>query len=150
MRKNDVPFKHLNLKSKLTIIISLGMIFFIGLSIFLFAVFFGAIGFFRIFEVSYASYTSISLFIFVCFLVGGVFEVIGKILITIASISIEHVTLYFCLKFVIDLIMNLLTFHIADQFVDDVFVPSNTLLIAAIFFSIIEAVFDMKHANQTD
>ncbi|MDA7025747.1 YrvL family regulatory protein [Bacillus sp. CLL-7-23] len=150
MRKNDVPFKHLNLKSKLTIIISISMIFFIGLSIFLFAVFFGAIGFFRIFDVSYASYTSISLFIFVCFLVGGVFEVIGKILITIASISIEHVTLYFCLKFMIDLIMNLLTFHIADQFVNDVLVPSNALLIAAIFLSIAEAVFDMKYTNQTD
>ncbi|KAA6452031.1 YrvL family regulatory protein [Bacillus swezeyi] len=144
MTKKYLPFRKLDLKSKLGAITGIAIIIFTALAIFASFIFFGVAGFFKLFGVSYESHISILLFIVLCFIIGGVFEIIGKILIAIAALTVEDKTMYLSLKFTIDFAMNLVTFHIVDQFMDSVFIPSNVLFIAAAFIAVIEVVFDEK------
>ncbi|MED1741107.1 YrvL family regulatory protein [Bacillus swezeyi] len=144
MSKKYLPFRKLDLKSKLGAIMGIAIILFAALAIFALLIFFGVAGFFKLFGVSYESHTSILLFIVLCFIIGGVFEFIGKILIAMAALTVEDKTTYRSLKFMIDFAMNLVTFHIVDQFMDSVFIPSNVLFIAAALIAVIEVVFDEK------
>ncbi|MBT2714081.1 hypothetical protein J7E23_14725 [Pseudomonas sp. ISL-88] len=62
------------------IIIGISLILLAAFIIFAFPIFFGVTGFFKLFGVTYESNTSILLFILLAFLIGSIFDFIGKIL----------------------------------------------------------------------
>ncbi|ASB89148.1 YrvL family regulatory protein [Bacillus sonorensis] len=147
MNKKDLPFKKLDLKSKLSVIIGIGLILFVAVAITAFFIFFGVTGFFRLFGVSYESNTSIVIFILLCFLVGAFFEFIEKILVVMVSLSFDNRALYLSLTFTIHFFMNLITFHIVDRIMSSIFIPAHVLLAASALIAFIEVVFDKKHAK---
>ncbi|MBY8914243.1 regulatory YrvL family protein [Bacillus sp. YC2] len=149
MSKEDLPFKKLNLKTKLVVIIGISLILLAAFIIFAFPIFFGVTGFFKLFGVTYESNTSILLFILLAFLIGSIFDFIGKILVTMTSITIKNKMVSQFVKFVVDFLMNLITLNIVDKIMSSVFIPQNVLLIAAALLALMEAVFDDQKSRKT-
>ncbi|MFN2747289.1 YrvL family regulatory protein [Bacillus sp. z60-18] len=141
MRKGEWPFR------KFSVLTGIGLMLLIALALIAFFIFFLITGFFKLFGVSYESHTSILLFMLGCFLIGGIFEFIGKVLNTMSFLTFENRKIYLFLKFMIDFLMNLVTFRIVDQLMTSIFIPSNTLFIAAAFIAVIEVVFDETNSK---
>lgn len=116
----------------------------IALILFAFPLFFGVIGFFKLFGITYESNRSIFLLILSVILIGSFFEFIGKILLTAAAVTVKNKALYRLLKMITDFIISFITLYLADSIVSGIFIPQHVLIVAAAILSLTEAVFDRK------
>lgn len=116
----------------------------IALILFAFPLFFGVIGFFNLFGITYESNRSIFLLILSVILIGSFFEFIGKILLTAADVTVKNKALYRLLKMITDFIISFITLYLADGIVSGIFIPQHVLIVAAAILSLTEAVFDRK------
>lgn len=135
-----------NSKYKINTAVILGfcLLILIALILFAFHLFFGVIGFFKLFGITYESNRSIFLLIMSVILIGSFFEFIGKILLTAASVTVKNKALYRLLKMITDFIISFITLYIADSLVSGIFIPQHVLIVAAAILSLTEAVFDRK------
>ncbi|MGG3572567.1 YrvL family regulatory protein [Bacillus gobiensis] len=122
MKEKEPSFKEMEIGEKLIVIGGIGIIIIVSLAILAGVTFFGITGVFRIFGVTYDSYTSILLFILFTYLVGIPTELIlGKALILVIKsyISLPESLI----TFLVECFCNWMVFSIVDSFMTSIDIP---------------------------
>lgn len=140
--EKEPSFKEMALGEKLLVIGGIGIVIFVSLAILAGATFFGITGVFRVFGITYESYTSILFFTLLVFLVGIPAEIIGKAF----SLVIKRYTSLpdRFLTFFLDCFFNWITISIVDSFMNSIHIPLEIEFLLAILFSLVELAFDVK------
>ncbi|MCC2931665.1 hypothetical protein FO507_10310 [Bacillus mojavensis] len=140
-KEHDTPFKDLKPSSKITVIVSIGLLITIAAAVIFGGYFFGIKGLFTILGITYDSNQALLFFILGCFAAGLVIDPLTKVvsLIMIHSLSMRKTALF---AFVLYFIANFITICLVDYFMDSIYIPDALLFVISAFIALIELAFD--------
>ncbi|MDE5052962.1 YrvL family regulatory protein [Niallia taxi] len=137
--------RDLDFSEKIVVISALVLLVVISIAIVIGSIFFGFVGFFKLFGVQYSSIFSLIGFVFVLLLFGGLVDLISISLITFLSQKYESSKYkLFIARMVIDCSFTWLSFHTVDEFMNSITIPLKTEIIAVLLLFFIEIAFESR------
>jgi hypothetical protein len=145
-KKNQ--FRDLSLFEKVLVISALTLLVVISIMFVIGSIFFGFVGFFKLFGVRYTSPYSLISFVLLLFLFGGVVDLISITLITLLSRYETGKYKSFITRMVIDCTFTWLALHTVDEYMNSITIPLKTEFVAVLLLFFIEVSFDNRKKNK--
>lgn len=139
MKEPEEQFSNLNLKEKLLVISTIGLLISLPLAL----IFFVYVGVFKLTGVEYTSRTALLLFFILITVLDlfGNFTINSCKLIFSATFNSLPKWLSFLLLAMLQISLDWITFHIADEWIDDVTISNTAELLIVLFFFILDKIW---------
>jgi hypothetical protein len=137
-------FKNLNLFEKVLVITSSTLLIVLAITFVIGGLFFGVVGFFRLFGVQYTSTYSLIGFLLFFFLFGGLVDLFSIFVIYLSSQYISDKYKLFFSRMFIDCTFTWLALHTVDEFMISITIPLTTEIVAVFLFFFFEVSFKVK------
>ncbi|MCD4838226.1 regulatory YrvL family protein [Neobacillus sedimentimangrovi] len=134
--------------NKLIVVAAITLLVVLAISITFGSIFFEVVGFFKLLRVSYQSFSSLLLFIFLYFIIGLILDFISIVFIKLATQNITGKTKPFIIRMIIDCLFSWIAFHTADEIIGGIDIPLITEIIAVLFFYLVEIAFEAKEKGK--
>jgi len=147
-KNNKSRIRDMDIFEKVVVISALVFLVFISIAIVIGSIFFGFVGFFKLFGVQYSSIFSLIGFVLVLLLFGGLVDLISISLITLFSHRYESGKYkLFITRMIIDCSFTWIAFHTVDEFMNSITISLKTEIIAVLLLFIIEIAFESREKD---
>ncbi|MEI4800653.1 YrvL family regulatory protein [Bacillus sp. NPDC077411] len=139
MKEQEERFSNLNIKEKIIVISSIGLLILLAFAF----IFFVSVGVFHLTGVEYTSRTALLLF-FILVTVLDLFGSFGIKLCTLffsSTLNSMPTWLSFLLLAILQISFDWITFHIADEWMNDVNISNTAELLIVLFFFILDKIW---------
>lgn len=139
MKEQEEQFSNLNLKEKILVISAIGLLILLPFIL----IFFVYVGVFRLTGVEYTSRTALLLFFILITVLDlfSTFTINSCKLFFNATLNSMPKWLSFLLLAILQISFDWITFHIADEWIDDVTISNTVELLIVLFFFILDKVW---------
>lgn len=127
---------------------SIGLLVIFILTIFVGIIFLAFMGFFKLTDVIYESYTSLFLFVLLFIGISLILEGVSKLVIWASTPKVESKLSSFIRRMVIDSFCTWLALYTADEFMTSIHVPLHIEIIISVLLFLLEEIFDDRYKKK--